>query len=401
VVDRPGRPILALFMATLALRPTVVAIGPLATSIGADLHVTGSYLGLLTTIPVLCMGVFAPLGPLVARRLGTRPAMAVALSTIAAASGLRALAPTADVELLATAGLGVGIGIAGALPTLVAKLNMDLGVGRASGASTAGIVAGAILAGAAAVPLASALGGWRQALAVLAGGCLLSLAGWLALYRSHREARATGTPPGRAWRRPLAWVLGISFGLQAIVYWGATAWLPGVFIARGWDVAAAGGLVGLVNASALVANLGIAAWSDRITHRPAQIVASAVGMLVSVLLLIFDPDLALIWTAGLGVSLGAIFPLLLAMSIDVSRDGAQAASVAAFMLLIGYSLAAVGPFGLGLAHDASGGFGTTVPILAAVCALLVGTSVLLAIRPGTYVPDRTSRRTARTLGRWP
>ncbi|MDO8483664.1 MAG: hypothetical protein Q7S35_01825, partial [Candidatus Limnocylindrales bacterium] len=53
-----------LFLATLALRPQLLAIGPLLPLIRDDLHLSASVAGLLTTIPVLCMGLFAPVGPL-------------------------------------------------------------------------------------------------------------------------------------------------------------------------------------------------------------------------------------------------------------------------------------------------------------------------------------------------
>ena len=54
----------ALFLAALALRPQLVGVGPLLPEIEDDLGVSHAVAGLLGTIPVLCMGVFAP-----ARRL--------------------------------------------------------------------------------------------------------------------------------------------------------------------------------------------------------------------------------------------------------------------------------------------------------------------------------------------
>ena len=72
-----------LFLATLALRPQLLAIGPLLALIRDDLHLSASAAGLLTTIPVLCMGLFAPVGPVVAARLGPRAAFGVCLGLVA------------------------------------------------------------------------------------------------------------------------------------------------------------------------------------------------------------------------------------------------------------------------------------------------------------------------------
>ena len=61
VAPRRGLTLLAaLFVAALALRPQLVGVGPLLPDIQDDLGVSHAVAGLLGTIPVLCMGVFAP-----------------------------------------------------------------------------------------------------------------------------------------------------------------------------------------------------------------------------------------------------------------------------------------------------------------------------------------------------
>ena len=78
-------PVLAgLLIVTLALRPQIIGIGPLVPAIRSDLGISHGVAGLLGTIPVLCMGLFAPFGPTVARRLGPRRAIAACVAAIAA-----------------------------------------------------------------------------------------------------------------------------------------------------------------------------------------------------------------------------------------------------------------------------------------------------------------------------
>ncbi len=62
--------VVGLFVASLALRMQLLSIGPLLPLIRADLGLSAAPAGLLTTIPVLCMGLFAPFGPRLASRLG-------------------------------------------------------------------------------------------------------------------------------------------------------------------------------------------------------------------------------------------------------------------------------------------------------------------------------------------
>src|SRR5207342_714917 len=69
----------ALFLAGLALRPQIVGVGPLIPEIQDDLDTSHALAGLLGTIPVLCMGLFAPVAGYLAGRIGTGVSIAAAL----------------------------------------------------------------------------------------------------------------------------------------------------------------------------------------------------------------------------------------------------------------------------------------------------------------------------------
>ena len=90
--------LVALFLAALALRPQFVGVGPLLPSIQDDLDVTHAVAGLLGTIPVLCMGLFAPPAPYLSGRdrlpAGDRRGVAL----IGVFGVARALAPGAVVR---------------------------------------------------------------------------------------------------------------------------------------------------------------------------------------------------------------------------------------------------------------------------------------------------------------
>src|SRR5947209_8462085 len=110
-----------LFLASLALRPQLVGVGPLLSTIQHNLRVSHSVAGLLSTAIVLCMGLFAPVAFLVARRTGQRWAIAGALALIAIFGVARAeIGPPAAVILL-TVPVGIGIAVAGSLMPLVVR----------------------------------------------------------------------------------------------------------------------------------------------------------------------------------------------------------------------------------------------------------------------------------------
>ena len=74
--------LVALFLAALTLRPQLVGVGPLLPSIQSDLGVSHAVAGLLGTIPVLCMGLFAPPAPFLSGRIGSRRAIGAALALV-------------------------------------------------------------------------------------------------------------------------------------------------------------------------------------------------------------------------------------------------------------------------------------------------------------------------------
>src|SRR5262249_11395633 len=117
VTGVPGRRTiaLALALAALTLRPQLVAIGPLAPRIEHGLGGSDGLVGLLSAIPVLCMGLFAPSAARVAARIGAWRGVTLALSLIALFGLLRAGAGAAALVVVLTVPIGVGMGLGNAL----------------------------------------------------------------------------------------------------------------------------------------------------------------------------------------------------------------------------------------------------------------------------------------------
>ena len=373
----PYAVIVGLFLATVALRPQLLAIGPLLPLIRDDLGLSASAAGLLTTIPVLCMGMFAPVGPYVAARLGPRNALAVCLGLAVGFGIIRAVAPIYPLVLLATFGLGVGVGVAGAIPSMIVSKRVTARPALGTGAYAGGIVAGSTVAAAVAVPLA-VNGDWRLSLLTISVVSVGSIGAWLVLVRGdHPGDLVRATVPRLPWRHATAWLLVVAFGLQSLMYYGVVAWLPNVFVERGWTPGAAGSLVAVTNGVGLITTLGVPVIADRLGGRRSQLVASAVASTGSIIGIVLVPDLAYLWVAVLGLGLGSIFPLVLTLPLDVTDEPGQVGSVASLMLLGGYALSALGPFALGAARDATGNFEASLWILVVVGVALVACCLLI------------------------
>jgi CP family cyanate transporter-like MFS transporter len=360
-----------LFLATLTLRPQLLAIGPLLPLIRDDLQLSASAAGLLTTIPVLCMGFFAPIGPVVAARLGPRLALGMCLGLIVGSGLLRAVLPAFPLVLLATFGVGLGIGMAGAIPSMIVSQRVASRPALGTGAYVSGIVAGSALAAAVAVPLAID-GDWRRSLLIVSAASFVSIAAWFLLVRGDGPTGPLrATVPRMPWRNPTGWLLVAVFGLQSLLYFGIIAWLPNVFVERGWTPADAGSLLAICNGVGLITTVGVPLVADRLGTRRQQLLLASIVATFALVGFIALPALAYFWAALVGFALGAVFPLVMTLPLDVADEPGQVGSVAALMLFGGYIMSAVGPFALGAARDATGDFAASLWILVAVAVVLV------------------------------
>jgi MFS transporter, CP family, cyanate transporter len=365
-------PLVGLFLASLALRPQLLAIGPLLPTIRADLGMAHGVAGLLGTIPVLCMGLFAPLGPRLVARLGVRASLATCLAGISVFGLVRALAPEPATILAATLAIGVAVGTAGAIPAIVVKLRTPNVPALGTGSYAGGIVAGSTIAAAVAVPLSGPGGDWRYSLAVISIAGLVPVAAWLLLVRPDRpEERADARAPRLPWRSATGWLLVLVFGLQSLVYYGLVAWLANVYVERGWDQASAGSLLAIMNGTGLVTTIGVPFFADRIGTRRGQLLVSAFGALAGLLGVLLVPGAGLVWSVVLGLTLGSVFPLVLTLPVDVADEPGDVGAVAALMLLGGYVLSSTGPVLLGTIRDVTGDFEASLWSLVVLAAALV------------------------------
>ena len=369
--------IAGLFLASLAMRPQILAIGPLLPFMRDDLGLPAGVAGLLTTIPVLCMGLFAPVGPRLAARLGAGRAFVLCLGTIVGFGLLRAFSPSVPLVLATTLGIGVGIGSAGAIPSMVVSRRVPARPVLGTGAYAGGIVAGSTIAAGIAVPLAID-GDWRRALLIISLASIGSIVAWIVLVGVRGPSPGATGPRRLPWREGTAWLLIVVFGLQSVLFYGIVSWLPNVYVERGWDATQAGALIAVFNGIGLLTTVGLPLVADRLGARRPQLLVSAVVAVVGLIGIALAPDLAFLWVVILGLSLGAVFPLVLTLPLDVAHDPARVGSVAALMLLGGYVLSSLGPVVLGTARDVTGDFEASLWILVAVAILLVGSCLPLS-----------------------
>ena len=328
----------ALFVASLALRPQLVGVGPLLPEIEADLGVSHAVAGLLSTIPVICMAVFAPAAAPLTAWASLRTAIAACVFGVAAFGLARAAAPGAGLVLALTLPVGIGIAVAGALLPIAVKARFADRPAFGTGVYTTGLSVGAALASLLAVPLADAFGGWRGALAAFSAATVVLAVGWLVLSRGTWTERSEARAPRLPFRRGIVWGIVAVFGLQSAIFYAFVSWMPDAFQERGWSAATAGALAAVFGLAALPTGLLVPWLADRAGSRRLWLVGSSAVTVAGLLGLAALPEAAFAWATIAGAAIGAVFPLSLTLCLDVARDPADAGAVAALVLLGGYLL---------------------------------------------------------------
>ena len=377
--QRPLLLLTGMFLASVALRPQLVGIGPLLSTIRHELGVSHSVAGLLSTVVVLCMGLFAPLAFLIARNVGPRWTIAGALALIAASGLARALVMPAALVIGLTVPVGIGIAIAGSLMPLVVRESWPKRPVLATAVYTTGISLGAAVSAATAVPLADALGSWRDSLTAFSLFTAALVVAWAALSRGYGARDLLAGPlPRLPLRSRTGWLLVAIFALVSITYYGINAWLPSSFTERGWSHASAGALLTVLNAVTVPVSVFLAFRGDLFGSRRFWLATGAVLQLAGLLGVILAPAGGWAWAALIGAAIGLLFPSMMLMPLDVADGPADVGAMVALMLGAGYTLSAAGPFLLGLIRDVAGSFTLAMWLIFAVTAAVLGIVLLIS-----------------------
>ncbi|WP_374440256.1 CynX/NimT family MFS transporter [Pseudomonas panipatensis] len=364
---RPWLLLLGLVLVALNLRPALSSLAPLLNQVRQDTGLSAAAAGLLTTLPVLCLGLFAPLAPRLAARLGAERTVLAILLLLAAGIVLRSLFPPSGL-FLGSVLAGASIGIIGVLLPGIVKRDFPHIAGVMTGVYTMALCLGAALAAGATVPLSEHFGQrWQPALACWALPAVLAAVAWLPQTRQGRHAHRQAFEVKGLWRDALAWQVTLYMGLQSSLAYVVFGWLPSILIDRGLSPAEAG----LVLSGSVLVQLfsALAApWLATRGRDQRAMLALVLGLTLGGLLGFLYAPLEGVWgwALVLGLGQGGAFSIALALIVLRSPDAHVAAHLSGMAQGVGYTLAALGPFLVGLVHDLTQGWGAVGAIFVAV-----------------------------------
>jgi CP family cyanate transporter-like MFS transporter len=372
----------SLALMAFSLRTPITSVGPILLDAVRATRLSSTGASILTTLPSLCFGLFGPLAPLAARRLGSERALLVLLILLACGTALRVV-PSWQSLYTGQIVACFSIGLMNVLLPGVVKRDFPHHVALVTGIYSAAMCAGAAAAAAATVPIANLLTqmsgnlgntAWSWALAVWAIPAAIAAIIWLDQLPPMEPGARTRAPAiGRLLRDPLAWSVTLFMGTQSSLAYIVFGWLPTVLRMRGMSAVDAGFILSLSVIAQAGASLLLPFLIARLPDQRSVNVGALLLAGVSLMGCFFAP----LWTMWgcavlLGIAQGAAFTLALTVIGLRSHDSRVAAQLSSMAQGIGYLLASAGPFIAGALLHATGSLYSLAALCAGICVLSAG-----------------------------
>ncbi|WOC13306.1 CynX/NimT family MFS transporter [Gordonia sp. MP11Mi] len=363
----------------LNLRPGITAVAPVLDQARAQLGVSSTVAGLITTTPLLCFVLLSSRVPKAARRWGLERTVMAAMGVLALGFAVRMLP---GIVALFVGMVLIGVGIVGGnilLPTVI-KRDYPHQSGGLLAIYTASLFVGPALAAGLTMPIQHAFDlDWRAAISTWGLLVVVGAVSWLPMLRSRAAAPdvATPTPPERVtaavpglWRMPLAWAVTLYFAANSLVFYTVSAWLPDILVAGGVSKSVASLALSLTSMVALVPALLVAVLAPRGRHQLWVTVPGATVTGVGLLGMMIAPGtVTLLWVAILGVGIGVTSGIAFSLPVLRARAHGSTAELNGMAQTVGYAMSASGPVLAGFLHDLTGGWTALLAVLVGVAAI--------------------------------
>lgn len=357
ILRRPWLLLLGLILVALNLRPALSSMAPMLSEVSKTLGLSAAQAGLLTTLPVLCLGLFAPLAPILARRFGAERVVLGILLMLAGGIILRS--SFGEVGLFAGSVLaGASIGVIGVLLPGIVKRDFPKQAGTMTGVYTMALCLGAAMAAGATVPLSEHFDkSWPLGLGFWGLPAVIAAMFWLPQVGQKQGAHHAAYRVRGLLRDRLAWQVTLYMGLQSSLAYIVFGWLPSILIGRGLTPTQAGLVLSGSVIVQLISSLAAPWLATRGKDQRLAIVVVMVMTLGGLFGCLYAPiDGLWGWAILLGLGQGATFSLALTLIVLRSRDAHVAANLSSMAQGFGYTLASMGPFAVGVVHDWTGGW---------------------------------------------
>lgn len=325
------------------MRMAILVISPLTQSLGQTEHLNNAQLGFLTTIPLLCFGLGSVFMGRLIQKIGTTPALVLALSGLLVTNIGRVYSTSLLFGGTILAGLSITL-LNVLLPALIVEQESEH-VAQLNGVYPAASNVFAAIASGIAVPVAQ-MWSWQRALQLMAVPAIIALIGWFQFRHLRRKAIRTAEQALEMqwWRLPRVWLLALFMGSQSLIFYALAAWLPRILTSQQVNAATAGTLAALFQVIGFPAAYIVPRFAQRSKQLKQVLLILLGGYIFGFILLLQQAFWCLVLASLLlGLTTAAIFSLALSLITVVAPNPASVSLISGGVQSVGYLLASSGP----------------------------------------------------------
>ncbi|MED4078200.1 MFS transporter [Lysinibacillus fusiformis] len=375
--------VISIFFVALNMRPAVTGIGPLYNVLMTNLQVSNTSMSFLTSIPVFCMGLFAPIAVPFQRKLGTKLAIVLLMVILIFANGLRFFQESYLLLVVTSFAAGLAIAMIGPILNAFIKKKFPQRFTIVIGIYSFGIGVGATLSAALTVSFYQYFDNqWTVALGMWALLTMVALILWSWAIPKEQgadgEELAKNEPARNPWVTGRAWSILLYFGLQTSLFFSMMSWLTPLLQDKGMTLKEASIMLTFMSIVQMIGNIAVPMLMEKWTNRLAWAVALGCLGLIGFTLLWLLSGIYL-WLAVLiiGIVLSGLFPIGLLLPLDEARNDQEANSWSSMVFSGGFMLSAIIPVLIGVCYDMTGNHTWTYVIFLALMLGIIATTGLL------------------------
>ena len=372
--------ILAVLFFAANLRAPLTSVGPVIGEISEYLSLSKTVAGMLTTLPLLAFGVLSSLIPRTSQRYGMELVLFFSLILLGLGLGVRSIGSLFTL-FLGAALVGTAITFGNVLMPAFIKIKFPKKIGVIMGIYSVGMNLTAALAAGLSIGIGRWTGiGWRASIGIWILFSIIGILIWIPQLLSKKPINTKASNQKEAKEKvniftsKLAWAVTVFMGLQSLIFYCLSAWLPKVAQDWGMSIDASGWILSYLQFAQLPTTFIGSIIAARI--RDQRILGAITGVLLIIGIigiLLFKTQWIILCCVLLGIGSGLAFSLSMLLFVLRTQSSHGAAKLSGMAQSFGYLIAATGPPIFGSIYDIYNSW-----TLSFVFLLIVSLFILLA-----------------------
>ncbi|MEK5038557.1 MFS transporter [Sporosarcina sp. FSL K6-3457] len=352
--------IFAIFAISINMRPAITSIGPMLETIREQLVLSNAQVSLLTAVPVICMGIFAMLAPVLNHRFGLKGTMTVMIILVGVMTAVRGFLPGYPVLIGTAFIVGIAIAIMGPLLSAMIKQYFPDRAASIIGIYSFGMGVGSAASAGLTAVFFDKTGSYLFALGIWSVLALAGLVAWFLAMTSRVEVRQLDAVVVKMqrkkvkspWKSRKAWLFLLFFGLQSSAFFSIITWLAPIATSAGMTLLQAGTLLSVMTTVQIFLNILLPQLMQRFPARKFWLLLMLIAGMASIILF-WTGIHSLMWIGAviMGIPLGGLFPVALLLPLDETETAEEASAWTAMMQTGGFIMGGLLPLLIALVFD--------------------------------------------------